>query len=94
MRLHGIVPVAAAVLVLRAAPAFPASPPAANAAKPAGEWNELEIVCRGPRIRVTLNGRIVQDVNQTDNGAIRERKRTGYLMLQNHGHASSSANSA
>jgi hypothetical protein len=61
--------------------------PEANAARPAGEWNELEIVCRGPRLRVTLNGRVVQDVDQTEHGAIRDRKRAGYLMLQNHGSA-------
>jgi hypothetical protein len=66
---------------------YGAVPPEANAARPAGEWNEMEIVCRGPRIRVTLNGRVVQDVDQTELGAIKDRKRTGYLMLQNHGHA-------
>ena len=62
-------------------------PPEVNAARPAGVWNELEIVCHGPRIRVSLNGRVVQDVDQTTLGAIRERPRSGYLMLQNHGHA-------
>jgi hypothetical protein len=61
--------------------------PEINAARPAGEWNELEVICRGPRLRVTLNGRVVQDVDQTEVAAIRDRKRTGYLMLQNHGHA-------
>jgi hypothetical protein len=61
--------------------------PEVNAARPAGEWNQLEIVCRGPRILVTLNGRIVQDVNQADSGAIKDRPQAGYLMLQNHGHA-------
>ncbi len=61
--------------------------PEANAARAAGEWNELEIVCRGPRIRVTLNGRVVQDVDQSEAAAIRDRKRAGYLMLQNHGGA-------
>jgi hypothetical protein len=61
--------------------------PEVNAARPAGEWNICEIECRGPKIRVTLNGRIVQDVDQTTLGAIRERPRAGYLLLQNHGHA-------
>lgn len=61
--------------------------PAENAAKPAGEWNEMEVVCRGPRLKVTLNGRVVQDVDQTAVGAIKDRPRTGYLLLQNHGHA-------
>lgn len=31
--------------------------------KPAGEWNEEEIVADGRRIRVTLNGVIIVDVN-------------------------------
>ena len=61
--------------------------PEAVAARPAGEWNELEVACRGPRLRVTLNGEVVQDVDQTALGAIRDRPKAGYLMLQNHGHA-------
>jgi len=60
--------------------------PEANTARPAGVWNELEVTCRGPRLRVTLNGRVVQDVDQTEVAAIKDRKWTGYLMLQNHGH--------
>jgi hypothetical protein len=61
-------------------------PPKVNAAKPAGEWNTLEVVCRGPRIKVTLNGQMVQDVDQTEIEAIKDRPRAGYLLLQNHGH--------
>jgi hypothetical protein len=59
--------------------------PRANAAKPAGQWNSMEIVCRGPKIRVTLNGQLVQDVDQTQIEAIRDRSQSGYLSLQNHG---------
>ena len=59
--------------------------PRVNAARPAGEWNTLEIVCHGPTIRVTLNGQIVQDVDQTKIDVIRDRPRSGYLSLQNHG---------
>jgi len=36
-------------------------------------WNELEVVCRGSWIRVTLNGRVVQDVDQAKTGAIKGR---------------------
>jgi hypothetical protein len=60
--------------------------PKENAAKPAGEWNTLEIACRGPRITVTLNGKVVQDVDQATVEAIRDRPREGYILLQNHGH--------
>ena len=60
--------------------------PIENAAKPAGEWNTLEITCRGPKIRATLNGRVVQDLDQTEVEATKDRPRAGYLLLQNHGH--------
>lgn len=59
--------------------------PQVNAAKEAGQWNALEIACQGPKIRVTLNGQTVQDVEQTEIEAIRDRPRAGYLALQNHG---------
>jgi hypothetical protein len=59
--------------------------PKVNAARPAGQWNAMEIVCRGPKIRVTLNGQVVQDVDQTEIEAIRDRPRAGFLSLQNHG---------
>jgi hypothetical protein len=59
--------------------------PRVNAARPAGEWNQLEIDCRGPRIHVTLNGQRVQDVDQTKIPNIEPRPLSGYLSLQNHG---------
>lgn len=60
--------------------------PSVNAAKPAGEWNSLEIECRGPRIRATLNGQVVQDIDHTTVPALAKRPECGYLSLQNHGH--------
>ncbi len=60
--------------------------PRLNGSKPAGRWNSLEIVCRGPTIRITLNGQVVQDVDQTKIDAIKGRSRCGYISLQNHGH--------
>ena len=36
-------------------------PPKADALKPAGEWNEEEIMAVGPRIVVTLNGTVITD---------------------------------
>ena len=59
--------------------------PRVNAAKSAVEWNTLEIVCRGPKIRVMLNDQIVQDVDQTTIEAIKNRPQSGYLSFQNHG---------
>ena len=36
--------------------------PDKNMAKPAGEWNEVEITCKERRIKVVLNGETVHDV--------------------------------
>lgn len=60
--------------------------PSSNPVKPAGEWNELEIHCQGPRIRIRLNGQLVQDVDQRTIPAIKDKPLSGYLSLQNHGH--------
>ena len=57
----------------------------ANAVKPAGEWNKLEVECRGPKIRVTLNGQVVQDVDQSTVATIKDKPTSGYISLQCHG---------
>lgn len=53
--------------------------------KPAGEWNEEEIMARGNRIRVTLNGVIILDA---DLGTVREesvlKKHPGLKMKAGH----------
>ncbi len=59
----------------------------ANASKPAGEWNALEIDGRGPHIVIRLNGQQVQDVDQTKVDAIKSKPLCGYIALQNHGSA-------
>jgi hypothetical protein len=68
-----------------------------NAVKPAGEWNTVDIECRGPNIKITINGKTVIDLDQTnidpakwdvDKGALDELKKKplkGYLCLQVHG---------
>jgi hypothetical protein len=59
--------------------------PTENAARRAGEWNALEVECRGPRIRVTLNGRLIQDVDQSRHEALAGKPLRGFVSLQNHG---------
>ncbi len=54
-------------------------------AKAAGEWNTIEIECVGPRIKITLNGELIQDVDQTTVKAIAEKPLCGYISVQNHG---------
>ncbi len=60
--------------------------PLKNAIKPAGEWNVVEITARGPRIRVVLNGQLVQDVDQSKIDELRGKPLCGYISVQNHGH--------
>lgn len=59
--------------------------PKASAAKPAGEWNEIHITCKGPRIKIVLNDEVVQDVDQSKIKAIADKPLEGYLSIQNHG---------
>jgi hypothetical protein len=53
--------------------------------KKAGEWNVIEIECRGPRIRITLNDELVQDVDQSAIEEIKNKPLCGYVSVQNHG---------
>ena len=59
--------------------------PKENAIKPAGEWNTMEITCEGPRIRITLNGKLIQDVDQSQVEQLSKKPLRGYVCLQNHG---------
>ncbi len=57
--------------------------------KPAGEWNAMEIIAKGPHITVKLNGATITDGNLKDHeDAVSEHpgiKRTeGYIGLQSH----------
>jgi hypothetical protein len=37
-----------------------------GALKPAGEWNQQEIVCDGRRVKITLNGQVIVDASLDD----------------------------
>jgi hypothetical protein len=64
--------------------------PSERAGKGADEWQRMVIECRGPRVRVALNGRKVIDTRvdyypykyNTHPGLTRQ---SGYIGLQNHG---------
>jgi hypothetical protein len=60
--------------------------PLVNAARPEGEWNQFEIHCRGPLLKVRLNERLIQDVNLDADPELRPRLRRGFIALQDHGH--------
>ena len=52
--------------------------------RPAGEWNTLEINCRGQHVRTVHNGQAVVDITAESHPLLALRKTTGYLGLQNH----------
>lgn len=51
---------------------------------PPGEWNRLEINCRGADYRVTHNGIVVVDAKAAEFPELNHRLQTGFLGLQNH----------
>lgn len=62
---------------------IPGGPPNSNAAKPAGEWNHMHVLCEGGKILVTLNGKLVHTM-ALDNKKIAGRPRTGAIGFQDH----------
>ncbi|NUN95993.1 MAG: DUF1080 domain-containing protein [Candidatus Omnitrophica bacterium] len=60
-------------------------PAAKDAIRPAGEWNRMEILCLGSRIRVRINGEGVADADVDAYEQLRHRPRRGTIGLQNHG---------
>jgi hypothetical protein len=58
--------------------------PKANPIKRGSEWNTVDIECIGPRIRVTINGQEVLDVDQSTIKEIKDKPLKGYVCLQSH----------
>jgi hypothetical protein len=52
--------------------------------RPPGEWNTLEINCRGQHVTTVHNGRIVVNAHVDQYPLLGLRKTDGYLGLQNH----------
>lgn len=52
--------------------------------RPAGEWNTLELNCRGQHVTTVHNGQIVVNITDQDHPLLALRKTEGYLGLQNH----------
>ncbi|MFT5110289.1 MAG: hypothetical protein ACI8XO_002067 [Verrucomicrobiales bacterium] len=73
--------------------------PSKNMNKPIGEWNQIEITCKGPKISVQVNGEPVSSVNLDDFkepkkrpdgskhkfGDIKNLPRKGHIGFQDHG---------
>jgi hypothetical protein len=52
--------------------------PTRNMSKPAGQWNQVRITCKGNHIQVNLNGVDIVDLANAD------RATRGFIGLQNH----------
>jgi hypothetical protein len=48
------------------------------------DWNSAEIMCRGSKVRVTLNGRVIQDFDADEVPKLKGRLRRGVIGLQDH----------
>jgi hypothetical protein len=75
--------------------------PKSNTQKPAGEWNHMKIVAKGPKIQVTINGEHVSSIDMdqwTEKGkrpdgsshkfsevTIKDLNQKGYFGFQDHG---------
>lgn len=62
---------------------IPGIPPTKNSAKPAGEWNRFNIVCKGKSLTVKLNGVVVNEVD-LNNPRIKDRPESGFIGFQDH----------
>ncbi len=57
--------------------------PVAMANKPAGRWNRCEVLCDWPRLRVTMNGVVIQNLDMSKNDILKYRLRKGYIGIEN-----------
>lgn len=48
-------------------------------------WNQVQVRFDWPRLQVTVNGTVVQDLNVEEHEELRYRKRSGHLGLQDRG---------
>ena len=68
--------------------------PTANPARPAPEWNTIEVECAGPRITVRLNDQEILNADQSELADLKtkpatapnpkDKPRRGYVALQSH----------
>jgi len=64
---------------------YDAAAPSSIANLPSGQWNQCEIECNWPRLRVTLNGTLIHDISMDTDEAFKHRLRCGFIGIQNIG---------
>ena len=62
---------------------YDARPPKGNFMKQ-GQWNEVEITCVGPRVKIIFNGQLAHDFQYDEVDFIKNRATRGYIGLQDH----------
>lgn len=63
---------------------YKVAPAKAHVSRPAGQWNTMEINCRGAAYRITHNGVVIVDATEAEFPELGKRFNKGYLGLQNH----------
>lgn len=63
---------------------YKVAPAARHVGRAPGQWNTMEINCRGTSYRVTHNGVLIVDADGKKFPELSKRFRQGYLGLQNH----------
>lgn len=63
---------------------IPGLPPKKNTAKPAGEWNHMQVTSKGDKVTVRLNGEVVNEVS-LDHEKLKARPKSGAIGFQDHG---------
>jgi hypothetical protein len=68
--------------------------PTANPARPAPEWNTIEVTCAGPHVTIRLNGQTILEADQSELADVKtkpagvaapkDKPRRGYVALQSH----------
>lgn len=59
-------------------------PPSKRVTKPAGEWNQMTITCKGPKVKVEINGTVVVDANLDDHKEKHGKAHPGILRDKGH----------
>jgi hypothetical protein len=60
------------------------APPGQRVSRPAGQWQQMEIVCRAPAVSVRLNGVLIVATDEEKSPELKKRRASGYIGLQNH----------
>lgn len=64
---------------------YDAAAPLAIANLPSGQWNQCEIECNWPALKVRLNNTLIHDIDMSKENAFKHRLQKGYVGIQNLG---------